>query len=71
MVDPVMISKSGYPLLREDAVATVRRRLLPLALLVTPNRHEAELLAGIQVRGEADAKEAGLRMLEIGLPARY
>lgn len=69
VVDPVMISKSGYPLLREDAVATVRRRLLPLALLVTPNRHEAELLAGIPVRGETDAREAGMRILESGCRA--
>ena len=69
VVDPVMISKSGYPLLQEDAVATVRERLLPLASLVTPNRHEAEFLAGIKVRGENDAREAGLRILETGCRA--
>lgn len=69
VVDPVMISKSGYPLLREDAVETVKERLLPLALLVTPNRHEAELLAGIKVTGEEGAREAGLRILETGCHA--
>ncbi len=69
IVDPVMISKSGYPLLHEEAVATVREQLLPLALLVTPNRHEAELLAGMKVRGEADVREAGLRILESGCRA--
>jgi hydroxymethylpyrimidine/phosphomethylpyrimidine kinase len=69
VVDPVMISKSGYPLLREEAIETVRERLLPLALLVTPNRHEAELLGGIKVTGEKDAREAGLRILETGCRA--
>jgi hydroxymethylpyrimidine/phosphomethylpyrimidine kinase len=69
VVDPVMVSKSGYPLLHEDAVGTVRDRLLPLALLVTPNRREAELLAGMEVRGEEDAREAGLRILETGCRA--
>jgi hydroxymethylpyrimidine/phosphomethylpyrimidine kinase len=69
VVDPVMISKSGYPLLREDAVATFRKDLLPLALLVTPNRYEAELLAGIEVKNESDAREAGLRILETGCRA--
>jgi len=69
VVDPVMISKSGYPLLRADAVATVRSQLLPLALLVTPNRHEAELLAGMPVHGEEDMREAGLRILETGCSA--
>jgi hydroxymethylpyrimidine/phosphomethylpyrimidine kinase len=69
VVDPVMISKSGYPLLREDAIETVKERLLPLALLVTPNRHEAELLAGIKVSGEDSAREAGLRILETGCRA--
>lgn len=69
VVDPVMVSKSGYPLLREDAVETLRRQLLPLATVVTPNRHEAELLAGIDVTNESDAREAGLRILETGCRA--
>ena len=50
VVDPVMISKSGYALLAPDAVAAIRRQLLPLATLVTPNRHETELLAERPVR---------------------
>jgi hydroxymethylpyrimidine/phosphomethylpyrimidine kinase len=69
VVDPVMISKSGYPLLRDDAVETLRKQLLPLAMLVTPNRYEAELLAGVGVKNEADAREAGLRILETGCRA--
>src|SRR5512134_2585226 len=41
VVDPLMISKSGHALLRPDAVEAVKTRLLPLALVVTPNVHEA------------------------------
>ncbi len=46
VVDPVMVSKGGDPLVEDDAVATIRDRLLPLASVVTPNRHEAARLLG-------------------------
>ncbi|MDM7915111.1 MAG: bifunctional hydroxymethylpyrimidine kinase/phosphomethylpyrimidine kinase [Candidatus Eisenbacteria bacterium] len=69
VVDPVMISKSGYRLLQDAAVRVVRERLLPLALLVTPNRHEAQLLAGMEIHSEDDVREAGLRILETGCQA--
>ncbi len=69
VVDPVMVSKSGYRLLQEDAVETLRGELLPLAYLVTPNRQEAEILAGMEIRGGGDAREAGLRILESGCRA--
>jgi hydroxymethylpyrimidine/phosphomethylpyrimidine kinase len=66
IVDPVMISKSGYPLLLLDAVARVRKELLPLALLVTPNRHEAELLSGVSVASRDDVEQAGWKILALG-----
>ncbi len=44
--DPVMVASSGARLLRDDAVDTLRRRLLPLADLITPNLPEAEALTG-------------------------
>ena len=44
VVDPVMISKSGDKLLRDDAVVALRERLLPLATLITPNLPEASVL---------------------------
>jgi len=50
IVDPVMISTQGAPLLAPDAVAAMRDRLLPAATLVTPNTHEAAALTGLQVR---------------------
>jgi hydroxymethylpyrimidine/phosphomethylpyrimidine kinase len=58
VVDPVMISKSGHALLRPDAVEAVKTRLLPLALVVTPNVHEAQQLSGIAISSLADARRA-------------
>jgi hydroxymethylpyrimidine/phosphomethylpyrimidine kinase len=46
VVDPVMVAKGGDRLLRESAVEAMKTRLLPLALVVTPNIPEAEVLVG-------------------------
>lgn len=59
VVDPVMMSKSGYPLLHENAIESVEMELLPLAALVTPNLSEAELLAGMRIASLDDMKRAG------------
>jgi hydroxymethylpyrimidine/phosphomethylpyrimidine kinase len=69
VVDPVMIAKSGDRLLREDAVETLRRTLLPLAAVVTPNIPEAEILAGRTVRTQADRVAAGRAIMELGAHA--
>ncbi|MDP6779306.1 MAG: bifunctional hydroxymethylpyrimidine kinase/phosphomethylpyrimidine kinase [Candidatus Latescibacteria bacterium] len=66
VVDPVMVSKSGFALLKPDAVQAVRDRLLPLASVVTPNLHEADLLSGMEVDTVEQAKEAGRRILDAG-----
>jgi hydroxymethylpyrimidine/phosphomethylpyrimidine kinase len=58
VVDPVMVAKSGDRLLREDAVQAVRERMLPLALVLTPNLYEAEILLGRTVRTVDEMKEA-------------
>ena len=58
VVDPVMISKSGHSLLQPDAIEAVKKQLLPLALLVTPNVHEAQQLSGIKISSLADARRA-------------
>src|SRR5450756_1900910 len=50
VVDPVMVAKGGARLLRDDAVAALRLRLLPLAAVVTPNLPEAEALLGRPIR---------------------
>jgi hydroxymethylpyrimidine/phosphomethylpyrimidine kinase len=67
--DPVMISKTGFPLLPEDCLATLRRELLPLATLVTPNVHEAEALSGLTVETLEQAEQAGRKILEQGAQA--
>ena len=66
VVDPVMISKSGYRLLQPEAIALVKRELLPLALLITPNRHEAELLSGLELKGHSDLEQMANRILALG-----
>ncbi len=58
VVDPVMVSKSGHPLLQPDAVDAMKIQLLPLAFVVTPNIHEAQQLSGIQITSLADARRA-------------
>lgn len=67
--DPVMISKSGHALLAASAVAALVEELLPLATVVTPNVHEAEKLARMEVRTLADAAEAGRRIIAMGARA--
>lgn len=58
VVDPVMISKSGHLLLKPDAINAIKGQLIPLALLVTPNIHEAQQLSGIEIKTLADARRA-------------
>ncbi|MCY9806333.1 bifunctional hydroxymethylpyrimidine kinase/phosphomethylpyrimidine kinase [Lentilactobacillus senioris] len=65
-VDPVMIAKGGARLLAEDAIATVRDELLPLATILTPNLPEAEVLAEMHIRDEATMQLAGHRLQELG-----
>lgn len=64
VVDPVTMSKSGYTLLHENAVDSVKQELLPLAALVTPNLPEAELLSGISIHSLDDMREAATRITE-------
>lgn len=66
VVDPVSVSKHGDSLLAEDALDAVRRRLLPLATVVTPNLHEVEQLVGVHVTEEAGMRAAADRLLELG-----
>lgn len=66
VVDPVMVAKGGDRLLREDAVDTLRTRLLPLATVVTPNIPEAEALTGIKLTEESDVRRAAERIVAMG-----
>jgi hydroxymethylpyrimidine/phosphomethylpyrimidine kinase len=69
VLDPVMVSKTGFPLLRPEAVGALRETLLPLATLLTPNVHEARALTGLAVRTPAEAEAAGRQLLAAGAGA--
>ena len=66
VVDPVMVSKHGSALLAEDAQAAMRTRLLPLALLLTPNTQEAAVLLGTPVNTLARAEAAAAALAKLG-----
>ncbi len=69
VVDPVMISKHGAPLLKEDARDAVARELMPAATLFTPNAHEAAALLGHEVRTLNEAKAAATALVRMGARA--
>ena len=66
VVDPVMIAKSGDALLREDAIGSLRTRLLPLAMVVTPNIPEAEALTETTIVSDADVRRAAEGIVGMG-----
>jgi hydroxymethylpyrimidine/phosphomethylpyrimidine kinase len=66
VLDPVMVSSSGYDLLRPDARQTLIDQLLPLAAVVTPNIREAEILAGGEISTPEQMKAAACRITELG-----
>src|SRR6187200_832364 len=66
VVDPVLIAKGGDRLLAEEAIATIRLELLPLAHVVTPNIPEAEALTGSSIRSLEDMRDAARRILRLG-----
>ena len=66
VVDPVMVSKSGVPLLSRDAVATVREELLPIATVVTPNLYEAQILTGSSVTTQEQMEDAARSIRSMG-----
>ncbi len=66
VVDPVMVSKSGVPLLQANAIDALKSELLPKATIVTPNVPEAEILSGIKIANLEDAREAARVIHESG-----
>jgi hydroxymethylpyrimidine/phosphomethylpyrimidine kinase len=66
IVDPVMISKHGAPLMAESARTAMRDKLVPRAYLVMPNLHEAAALTGIQVGSLAEMYVAARQLLSMG-----
>lgn len=66
VVDPVMVSKSGFKLLSEDAKDTLIEELFPIATLITPNLPEAEEILGVEIKTLEDMKEAAIKLKELG-----
>jgi hydroxymethylpyrimidine kinase/phosphomethylpyrimidine kinase len=66
VVDPVLRASDGTPLLEEDGVDALRTKLVPLALVVTPNVEEAGALVGRRLDGREDVWRAAQEIVEMG-----
>ena len=64
VVDPVMVATSGAKLLEDDAIDTLKEKLLPLAEVLTPNIPEAEILAGMKIESPTDMETAARTIRE-------
>ena len=69
VLDPVMVSKSGARLLAPEASEALLRLLMPMAVVITPNAREAEVLTGMPIATEEDLLRAGGILLEQGARA--
>lgn len=69
VVDPVMVSRAGTQLIDNDAIATLRTLLIPLATILTPNRYEAQILSGLQINSLEDMQVAAQRIYKLGSSA--
>ncbi|MEM3552265.1 MAG: bifunctional hydroxymethylpyrimidine kinase/phosphomethylpyrimidine kinase [Candidatus Bathyarchaeia archaeon] len=69
VIDPVMIAKSGAPLLKKDSIEALIKKLIPLATVVTPNAKEAEVLLNKNVESLDEAREAAKQINALGAEA--
>ncbi len=67
VVDPVMISKSGTRLLKENAIEALKKYIFGIATIITPNKDEAEVLAGFEINGMEDAIKAAEMIAKEGI----
>ena len=58
VVDPVMVATAGSKLISDDAVATLKEKLIPLADLITPNIPEMEVLSGMEIKTPEDMERS-------------
>ena len=65
VIDPVMVSKSNFKLLKDEAIEALKK-FISLGTLVTPNIPEAEILADMKIENEADMVEAGKKIQALG-----
>lgn len=66
VIDPVIRSSSGKPLLKPDAVSSLKKHLFPLAMVITPNIPEAEVLTGMRINTDKDMDFAAGTLLDMG-----
>ncbi len=64
VIDPVMVSTSGSRLIQDEAIDSLKKELLPLATLLTPNIPEAEVLSGMKINNADDMIEAARTISE-------
>ncbi len=69
VVDPVMVSRTGAPLIDDVAIATLIERLVPLATILTPNRYEAQILSQRDIHTLADMQAAAQQIHRLGAQA--
>jgi len=66
VIDPVMVAKGGDRLLKVNAVKELKENLIHLAMVVTPNLDEAEVLSGLRIQNIEDVKEAARKIHKLG-----
>lgn len=66
VIDPVMVAKGGAPLLQEEAIEALKKYLLPLATVVTPNIPEAEVISGRKIQSLQDRKDVAKIIFSLG-----
>jgi len=69
VVDPAIVARNGEPLMDPHAIATLKRRLLVRATVITPNRKEAEILTGMTIRDLDDMRHAADMLRTVGAEA--
>lgn len=66
IVDPVIVTKHGNMLLKQDALKTLKDKLIPLATVVTPNFYEAEKLTDKEIKSDNDIEQAAKELIKMG-----
>lgn len=66
VVDPVMVSRSGAVFVDPATITALKSYLIPQALILTPNRYEAQILTGMEITTLEQMKTAAQKILELG-----
>lgn len=62
VLDPVMVSTSGHKLIEDDAIESIKNRLIPLSRVITPNIPEAEILSGCKISSDQDFEQIAKKL---------